>query len=471
MTHVTHTVLGIIGLNAVFTGMAKEKPDIILITADDMGMTAGCYGDSLSITPNLDRLAAEGVLFTDAYVTHASCSPSRSSILTGLFPHQNGHVGLSGSKPANGEPYRVAAGTPTLTQLLKNGGYYTGILGKLHVSPGDMFPFDSYPWRETLLKPELTRDVRKVATCTGDFIKQAGNKPFFLYVNYFDPHFSGNRSDLDNMNQAEGLPEKPYTAQDVKPFSFLGEAAYMEDVAAYYNAVNRLDAGLGLLFDELKKAGRYDNTLIIFISDNGADFTRAKTTCYEAGVRVPFIVKWPGVSTAGLKSGDFISAVDIMPTVLDAAGVRCPQTAGVSLRPVLQKKTPADWRTGIFTEYTSHANAHFFPRRTMRIGDMKVIQNLDAGRANPVPRLGVRMNQVTDPVIRTALETASNPPEWELYDLGKDPDEFKNLAGNSEYHTALKKLQDELLIVRKKMSDPLLNPAELKRQREAHGVK
>lgn len=425
-------------------------------------MNAGCYGDKLAVTPNLDRLAAEGVLFTQAYVAHSSCSSSRSSILTGLYPHQNGQIGLAGSHPE----YAVKPGIPTLPALLGQAGYYTGILGKLHVVPANLFPFD-YAWKESLLNPMLTRDVRKMAELAGEFLQRAGDKPFFLYVNYFDPH----RPYDAEANQCKGLPEKPYSASDVVPFGFLGDAASLSEVVAYYNCVNRMDAGLGMLFDQLKKAGKYDNTLIVFLSDNGPDFTRAKTTCYEAGLQVPFVVKWPGTSVAGLQCDDFVSEVDIVPTILDAVGAACPLVAGRSLRSVLQGDTPKDWRKDLFAEYTSHAEIHFYPRRSIRAGNLKLIHNLDAVRKNPVNRRGIdRLAGLKDESLRTAFETALHPPEWELYNLDKDPYEWVNLAGNPEYAAALNKLRDMLQGWQKKTVDPLLDPAELQRLKKAHGL-
>ena len=460
------TVLRIALAGLIFPSIGKSnessQPNILLITSDDQGAQAGCYGDKLAVTPNLDRLAAEGVLFTRAYVTDASCSPSRSSILTGLYPHQNGQIGLAGLHPE----YAVHPGTPTLPALLKGKGYYTGILGKLHVVPADLFPFD-YAWKETLGNPILTRDVRKMAEQAGEFLKQAGDKPFFLYVNYFDPH----RPYDAGANQFKGLPEKPYTAGDVTPFPFLGDAATLADVAAYYNCVNRMDVGLGLLFDQLKKAGRYDNTLIIFLGDNGPDFTRAKTTCYEAGLHVPFIVKWPGVSRAGLKCDDIVSTVDIMPTILNAVEADCPPVEGRSLRSVLQGDTPPDWRKDLYSEYTSHAENHFYPRRSVRDGSLKLIHNLDSSRANPVNRRGTdKIAGLKDGALKTAYETDLHPPEWELYNLDKDPFETVNLASNPEYETSLKKLQTLLMDWRKKTNDPLLDSAELQRLKKDHGL-
>ncbi|NOU36310.1 MAG: sulfatase [Kiritimatiellaceae bacterium] len=445
------------------TGVFSAPPmNVLLITTDDQGMQAGCYGDKLAITPNLDRLAAEGVLFTRAYVTHASCSPSRSSILTGLYPHQNGHIGLAGAHPE----YALKPGISTLPFLLKKAGFYNGIIGKQHVNVGpNEIPFD-FEWSRSN-NPIVTRDVRTVADKAEEFLKKAGSRPFFLYLNYFDPH----RPYDAEANQCKGLPEKPYTAADVIPFGFLGDAATLSDVAAYYNCVNRMDVGLGMLFDRLKQAGQYDNTLVIFISDNGPDFTRAKVTSYEAGVHVPLIVKWPEVSRAGLKCDDLVSAVDIVPTVLDAVGAECPPVAGRSLRETVQGNTPADWRKDLYSEYTSHAENHFYPRRSVRDGDLKLIHNMDSSRANPVNRRGTdNVSGLKDSALKNAFSTDLHPPEWELYNLGKDPFETVNLADHPEYATELTKLQNLLQDWQKETRDPLLDPAELLRLKKAHGL-
>lgn len=454
--------VGVCVLLGGFLAFGKQSvPNILLITADDMGTTAGCYGDDLAITPNLDQLAREGVLFENAYITQASCSPSRSSILTGLYPHQNGHIALAGHPESMLKP-----GIRTLTAVLKEAGYTTGIIGKQHVNEGSCpMPFD-FEWARQG-NPIVTRDVRTVADKAAEFLAQAEDAPFFLYVNYFDPHRPYNAE----ANQCKGLPEQPYGPDDVKPFAYMGldSDVVRKEVAAYYNCVNRLDVGLGLLFQALEKEGKLDSTLIIFLGDHGVPFTRAKTTCYDAGEGVPFLVKWPGVSKVGLRSDDFISSVDIMPTILDAVGTDCPPVAGRSLRDVVRDQTPSDWRTSVFSEYTAHAAAHFFPRRSVRDGRYKLIHNLDSGGPNPVSQIGPAGPAfLVDLSMKAAYETNANPPEWELYDLSKDPYETINLAGNPEVENILKELKKELFAWRQETDDPLLDPAELQRLKELY---
>ena len=457
----------LVGLVAGFvsaeTGSAPP-PNILLITTDDQGQQAGCYGDRLAMTPNLDKLAKEGVLFTSAYVTQASCSSSRSSILTGLYPHQNGHIGLAGHHPE----YALKPGIPTLPAFLKEAGYYNGIIGKQHVNPGpNEIPFD-FEWAR-YGNPVVTRDVRRVADKAKEFLQGAGGRPFFLYVNYFDPH----RPFDATANQCKGLPEHPYGPDDVVPFAYLGldGEPVRKEVAAYYNCVRRMDTGLGMLFDELRSAGQLENTVIIFLGDHGVPFIRAKTTCYEAGEEVPFIVKWPGAGQPGLRCSDFISSVDIMPTILDAAGVHCPKVAGHSLRDVVQGRTPPDWRKLLFAEYTSHAETHFYPRRSVRDGHFKLIHNLDYTHPNPITQIGLTDPKfLTHSKMKRSYETNAHPPEWELYDLKKDPHETVNQADNPEYAERLKKLQDALMDWRVETDDPLLDPRELERLAKTHNL-
>ncbi|AKJ64731.1 sulfatase [Kiritimatiella glycovorans] len=440
-----------------------KRPHILLITTDDQGTTLGCYGDPLGRTPNMDRLAAEGMRFTRAYVTHASCSPSRSSILTGLYPHQNGQIGLAGAHPE----YGVKRNIPTLPGILKESGYYNGIIGKLHVTPQEIFPFDFEWWKHQALK---TRDVREVARRAAMFFDEAGDRPFFLYVNYFDPHRPYN----EEANQYMGLPEDPYTPEEVEPFPYLhadGDRVRRE-VAGYYNAQRRADAGLGMLLETLREAGHEEDTLIIFLGDHGVPFVRAKTTCYEAGEEVPFLVRWPGVIRPGQVNHDFISSVDILPTILDAAGIAPPaHRAGRSLIPLLTGSTPADWRKTLYGEYTAHAAQHFYPRRSIRDRRYKLIRNLDHTRPNPVPQIGpVGIKFAEDDETRQAYETSMHPPEFELYDLSKDPHEMHNLAGNPEMKPVLERMKAELQRRREETDDPLLDPEELVRLKAAHDL-
>jgi len=305
-----------------------------------------------------------------------------------------------------------------------------------------------------------------VARKAGEFLSGVGNQRFFLYVNYFDPH----RPFDEGMHQTKGLPVGPYTAEAVTPRAYLGLEGRQvrREAAAYYNGINRMDVGLGMLFEELKQRGLWENTLIVFVGDHGPPFTRAKTTVYEAGEQIPYIVRWPGVGTAGTRTKALASMVDIFPTVLDATGLDTPPNAGRSLRDVLHGKVPADWRTYLFSEYTAHAAEHFYPRRAVRTDRFKLVHNLDHQRANPVPYIGAtrrRPPNRTQPDFVPAYDRMEEPPEFEFYDLHEDPHELNNLAGDPAYARPLGELKQALHAWRVATGDPLLDTAELKRLR------
>lgn len=455
----------------------QARPNILLITTDDQGLQAGCYGDPLARTPNLDRLAAEGVRFTHAYVTQASCSPSRSSILTGLYPHQNGQVGLTND-------YEMHPGVETLPVMLKKVGYQTGLIGKLHVNPESAFPFDFWE----IKSPVQTRHVRNVNAEAQKFIDAAGEKPFFLMVNFFDPHDPYN----EIANQCDGLPEKPYKPEDIRPMDFIGVDVpeLRKDIAIYYNCIERADAGIGMLMKTLRDRGLGKNTLVVFLSDNGPRIARAKVSSYEAGVHVPFVVRWPQANAAGRVCDALVSSIDIVPTILELAGVE-PKTTlpGLSLLPLLDNK-PVHWRDTLSTDYTAHRKEHYYPSRAIRTDRYELIHNLLSERINPLSGMGaIRALDASAPVkngaiynvvnpdfysdtnrffggsaesIRNAYATFRHPPEFELYDLEKDSCERSNLAGNPEYASILAVLQAGLADWQKETADPFADPVYLK---------
>ncbi len=252
---------------------SEAKTNVLLITADDLGLQLSCYGDPYIQTPGLDALAASGVKFRTAYVTQASCSSSRSSMFTGLYPHTTGQIGL-----ANGgfvlNPGQVGKNLPA---YLKKVGYRTGILGKLHVSPETSFPFDFRPSKQD------TRDVRDVAKNASEFFHQESDQPFFLMVNYSDPHvYKDGKSKTQNKSyfpaQWKGLPKDPIAEDTVPGWDFQGfdEPIARVRVSNFYNTVKRLDAGVGFLLDELSKAGHEDDTLVIFWATTVLPSTGAK---------------------------------------------------------------------------------------------------------------------------------------------------------------------------------------------------
>ena len=438
--------------------LSAAQPNLLLITADDLGPMLGCYGDKAIRTPNLDALAARGRLFDNAYVAQASCSPSRSTMFTGLYPHANGQYGLLNNDAGFQlhEPLRQQ----TIPALLKQHGYRTGILGKLHVGPEANFPFDAR------LRAD-TRDVRAAAAEAGKFLRGSG--PFFLMANYSDPHVQGRspRPPTEAFpTQYKGVPETPLKVGEVPPLPFqqIDTPEQIERVTQYYNAVMRFDAAVGLLLAELAAAGHADDTVILLVGDHGPPFFRGKTSCYEGGVKVPMLAVWPGVFPAGECTSALVSTVDLLPTLLDAAGLPVPEGLhGRSLRHTLE---PAQHREFLATEFHFHGSAPFYPRRTIRDARFKLIHNLRAGQAKPTTGIdgdaAYGMGQkppFAGSRIGNAFERAANPPEFELYDLQADPWEFDDLAADPAQAATLARLQAALLDWRRQTNDPLLDPA------------
>ena len=412
-----------------------DRPNILLVTADDLGLQLGCYGDKVAHTPNLDRFATEGVRFTRAFVTQASCSPSRSSMLTGLYPHQNGQIGLSHRGYSMHDPK-----IPTLPAELKKAGYTTGIIGKLHVAPESCFPFD---FKHT--NYQVARDVVKVEKLAEEFIGQNKTKPFFLMVNFTDPH-------KPFLRDVSGHPRKKVDQTPAFPFTGGDQNTPSKPTADYYCCVNRFDEGFGMLMELLADNNLVDKTLVLIIGDHGPPFPRAKVTCFEAGLQIPWLVRWPRHAASGEVTDAFVSTVDFMPTFLDAAGIPVPEgLAGHSLVPLLEGKKTAV-RDHLFGEYTSHVPAHYLPQRTVRDDRYKLCLNLML-QPEALARL---KKEGIDP--RKEFQTPfSNIPAVGLYDLEKDPYEFNNLANSKQHQEILKRLKKILHDWQIATKDPLLD--------------
>lgn len=417
-------------------GQSLGRPNILLITADDLGLQVGCYGDKLARTPHIDRLAQQGVKFTNGYVTQASCSSSRSSILTGTFPHQNGQVGLAHLG------FSMHEDVITLPQLLKKNGYRTGIIGKLHVGPEKNFPFDFSYAQHAASK---TRDVKDVAKVASTFMIKDGDDPFFLMVNYLDPHEKF-------IPQINGLPKNPYQSKDVDPlpFQLVGNPEQMERVANFYSCIERLDEGLGLLMEVLAQSGKAENTLVIFIGDHGAPFSRGKTSCYEAGLKIPYIVRYPARINKENEDDHLVSTVDLMPTILDLAEITVPKAVeGNSLVSLLGEEEVA-WRRYLFGEFFYHVPDTYFPRYSVRNERYKLIYNLKDTK-NPILSIdndqAYEMSQGVEykgTLTRDIFNRFATPPKFELYDLEADPNELNNLANDPYHQETLKDLWNQM---------------------------
>ncbi len=413
--------------------------NIILVTADDLGLQVGAYGDRLAATPHLDALAARSVMFRDAWVVQSSCSPSRSELLTGLWPHQNGQVGL-----VNGG-FSMKPGMVTLPARLKAAGFATGIIGKLHVDPPKAFPFDMAHSGQG-----VSRHVPNVTQWAAEFFTANQAKPFFLMLNFFDPH-------RPFVPELAGHPTKKFNAAEIAGSTLFNLMAKPDatEVAAYYQCIARFDEGLGLLLAAVERAGLASRTVILVMSDNGPPFPGAKSTCYEPGLRTPLVVAWPGVAPRVVATP--VSLIDIAPTVLDAAGLPpVASLAGQSLRRYFTGTAAPPGDTLIFAEFTSHTRENFFPMRTVKDGRYQLIRNLGSLRSidGAGGTSGGPKAQENSPDIGPTAAWRQ-PPYEELFDLTADQSGRTNVASDPAHAAALLRLRAALIAWQERTGDPL----------------
>jgi arylsulfatase A-like enzyme len=434
-----------------------RQPNIVLILADDLGWgELGCYGQKQIRTPNIDRLAAEGMRFTRHYSGAPVCAPARNVLMTGLHL---GHAEIRGNKPAGaGEgQWPISTNSLTIAKVLKQAGYATGAVGKWGLGPvgssGDpnqqgfdlFFGYNCQAVAHSYFPPHLWRNREKIVinpepipghlkkpegeikledyqgkTYAPDlieaealrFIEQNSGSPFFLYCAFTEPHVA--------MQPPKRLVDSYPADWDDQPYR--GQCGYLPHPrprAAYAAMITSLDEHVGKVMAALEKAGAKDNTVVIFTSDNGtthlgndpvygiggvdakffnstAGLRGFKGSVYEGGLRVPLIVRWPGKVKAGSTS-DFPSYFpDHFTTICDFLKLRPPgQRDGISLLPVLmgQSPPPRNAMVWVYPEYGGQV--------CVRIGDFKVIR---------------------------ARLTTKTPGDWEVYDVAKDPNESQNLA-------------------------------------------
>ncbi len=419
----------------------RERPNIILIVADDHGRESlGCYGNPVVQTPHLDALAGDGVRFTNAFCTTASCAASRSTILTGLHNHATGTYGHTHGC----HHFACFDSVATLPAMLSEGGYRTGRVGKQHYAPERLFPFD---WDHP--EGRFGRNDVAMSEACREFIRQPGT--FFLYWCSHNPHRSGTLDSHplkpDNFGNPatafEGDTECIFAEDRVVVPPFLSDIPEVRaELAQYYQSISRLDRGVGRLISVLREEGQLDNTVIIYISDNGAAFPASKTTLYEPGMRLPCIVRSPHNAGRGTVCDGLISWTDITPTVLDFAGIEIPAQNfhGRSFRGILDQSNPTDWRDEIYASHSFHEITNYYPMRVVRTRDYKFIWNiawkLDYSFAadlwSSASWQAAQRLQLMCFGSRT-VTAYLHRPRFELYDLASDPDELINLADLPEH--------------------------------------
>lgn len=464
--------------------------NIVLFVTDDQSPDMGCYGNDAIRTPNMDALAADGTLFTHAFCTTASCSASRSVILTGLHNHANGHYGHQHSY----HKFNSYANIVSLPAYLSAAGYRTARCGKYHVAPEHVYKFD-----QTI--PGNSRSPKVMADNCKEFIVEDSDKPFFLYICTSDPHRGGGKAvELSHKPDRFGNPrpgksfpgiiEKIYDPAKVNVPGFLPDTPTCRaEIAQYYQSVSRIDQGLGVLIGHLKDAGRWDDTLFLYIADHGIAMPGAKTTLYEGGMHSPCLVRNPYEKNQGVKSDALVSWVDLTPTLLDFAGglgkdgkakpqvlknlsgedipggQKSRQPKGVfhgrSFLPILGQAKSGGWDE-VYASHTFHEITMYYPMRVVRERKYKLIWNIAHNLPYPfasdlwvAPTWQAQYKKgMSAPYGKKTVRSYIHRPKFELYDIQADPHEGNNLAESPKHLETLARLKSKLKTFQQKTGDP-----------------
>jgi N-sulfoglucosamine sulfohydrolase len=430
------------------TTLGADRPNVVLIIADDMAWDdCGAFGNPKVRTPNIDKLAREGMKFDRAFVTASSCSPSRSSLITGRYPHNTDAEELHWPLP----PEQV-----TFVEKLKSSGYWTAAAGKWHLGNAVKTRFDLVREANPAGFQLTTGDNPKARmTVEGKGSVQSGcdqwlpvlrdrpkDRPFFLWLASLDPH----------RDYEPGAIPAPHRPEDVVVPSYLPDVLEVrKDLALYYDEISRLDHHVGEVMAELDRQEIVGDTLVLFLSDNGRPFPRCKTTVYESGIRTPLIARWPRHIKPGSRTSSLVSTIDIAPTILKLAAIEPgPSFQGKELTPIFNEPT-AKVRDLIFAE----RNWHDFSShgRAVRSDRFKYVRNDDNDKPLTPPADAVRsttfqtMRRLRDQgklMAPQGLCFIKPRPAEELYDLDADPNELTNLAGVPNYADVLTGLRRAL---------------------------
>ncbi len=442
-----------------------KHPNIILMVADDHGIeTLGCYGNPVIKTPNIDQLANDGVRFTNAFCTTSSCAASRSVILTGKYNHANGTYGHTHGC----HHFSCFDNIKTLPLYLNEAGYRTGCVGKKHYAPEALFPFK----RDMSDVKHLRNDIMMAEDCRG-FIEE--DEPFFLYWCSHNPHRSGTVEDHPLKPNAFGNPEEAYPGDTEEIYSeeevevpfFLNDTPEVRaELAQYYQSISRLDRGIGRLLQILRDTGKYDNTVVIYISDNGAAFPEAKTNLYEPGMNLPCIVKSPLHEKHAVVCNGLVTWADLTPTILDFAGVNIDNSDfhGRSFTSIIEQEEPDEWYNEIYASHTFHEITNYYPMRVVRTRKYKFIWNI----AHPLTYSSASdlwascswQGLLRDEANKFGSRTVNaylHRPRFELYDLENDPEEINNLAERAEFKNIVEDFSGKLKQFQKDTNDPWLH--------------
>jgi N-sulfoglucosamine sulfohydrolase len=460
--------------------------NVIIFICDDLGFQLGCYGDKVSRTPNIDRLAGGGVRFTRAACTTASCSASRSVLLTGLHNHATGHYGHA----HDFHHFSTFSSVKSLPVMMSEAGYRTCSIGKYHLAPEAVYHFDEYHNQGIV---GGARNPVQMADRAIEWMGEASDKPFFLYLATADPHRGGGAGGFgnpiqDNPNQYPGCEPVRFNPDDMVVPPWLPDSPEVkQELAEYYEAIARVDQGVGKLLTWLEQSGRAKDTLLLFLSDNGPPFPGAKTSVYEPGMHLPLIVRSPDVKQLGGTCDARVSWIDVVPTVLDFCQVtpkpappirRGPDDGGPegggrrnekpvplkfhgrSFLSVLDTPKTEGWDE-LYASHTFHEITMYYPMRVVIDGRWKLIFNIASPlpypfatdiEASPTWQAALKRNDRM--FAGRTIEAFLHRPRFELYDLEADPWEVRNLSTSAEHAETLKRLQQKLQGWQKATNDP-----------------
>lgn len=437
---------------------AAERPNLLFINVDDMNRdSAGVYGCPIKdITPNINKLAADGMAFDRGFVNIAICQPTRAVWMTGRYPHRSGALGF----------HKIDADCPTLPEALGKSGYYNALIGKvIHIIPSRHQAFDYIRDQHELGQgrdPAAYADAVRIAI---DGAKKDG-KPFFIMASAHDPHrpFADSQGDFKNLPP----PTRTITPEEVVVPGFVPDLPEIrKELAQYFTSVHRGDQVVGAILAEIDKAGLRDNTLVVFMSDNGMPLPFSKSNCYLASNLTPWIVRWPGhVKPGSRDSKHFVSGIDLTPTLLAAAGLpNLPGADGSSILPIFEGREQPE-RNKVFTSINTIFGNKPYHMRGINDGDFLYIWNgwsdgKYAFRNESMSGLSFKAMQKaaeTNPAIAARVELLVHRVTEELYDIRKDPDCLHNLIAkpNDQFTPRSSAMSKALWHQMKQTNDPML---------------
>jgi len=475
------------GFPNIITNKSSSKPNILWITGEGIPLRVlGCYGSKLIETPNIDRIAKEGMLFNNSFCTNALCAPSRATLLTGKYSHSNGML----ANPYYPDLNHFDEDQQTFPKIMRENGYQTGLVGKWHLKANpahtgfDYFSYkrgaggpyynpDGYMENPSLGSDKIVKRSRK-GYVTDNFTDLAMqgmdqfDQPFLMMVQYFNDHrpfdpphrYAHSFDDTripepgtfwdDYSMRSAAAEEARMRISDMKDFDppenyterQLKQWNYQQLMEHFLGTMKAQDENIGRLLDYLDQKGLADNTIVVYTADHGFFLGEHgwfdKRFMYEEAIRVPWMIRYPGQIEAGQTRDEWVINTDNAPTVLDLVDLQVPDDMqGRSLKPLFHGENPNDWRDSFYYHYYEFGSPHWV-----------------------LPHYGIRTE-------RYKLIDYYTINEWELFDLERDPDEMESLFikdgydVKSGYQPVAKKLVDKLKKYRQELGDKTGKPVKL----------